>query len=244
MAETSSGPGLNDLMALFGGTNPLAAIGKSISQFQSGISGFMHSIENFNETMEQMNGVARRINGMLDDLEPLVATAVPQLTRTLCAADDLVEQMSGPIERVAPGLMRLAETLSSPVLTTFPRDLSQFVEMFGDVARRMQPLGQLAETAGGFFGMNPLAALRNAASGSSSRPASPPPPPMPVADRATVPEPRPAPRRTVAAKKSAGTRKSTAKKSAGSTKPRGSNTTGGAKKTGAAKKRSARTGGS
>ena len=261
MADTSSGPGLNDLMALFGGANPLAVIGKSITQLQSGVANFMHSVENFNETMEQMNGVARRINGMLDDIEPLVATAVPQLTRTLRAADDLVEQMSGPIERVAPGLMRLAETLSSPVLTTFPRDLSQFVEMFGDVARRMQPLGQLAETAGGFFGMNPLAALRNAASGSSSRPAPPVSTPMPAAQ----PEPpivhvfddewdrdeesRPASRKKAAAKKSAGARKAPAKRSpaktSGAAKKSGAGkasgagkTSGGAKKSGPAKKRS------
>jgi methyl-accepting chemotaxis protein len=117
MAESSSGPGLNDLMSLFGG-NPLSMIGKSITQFQSGITSFLQSIENFNETMEQMNGVARRINTMLDDLEPVVKAAVPQLTRTLRAADEMVEQMSIPIERVAPGLMRLAETLSSPNIST------------------------------------------------------------------------------------------------------------------------------
>ena len=173
MADTSSGSsasggGLGDLLSMLGGNNPIALVGKSINQFQSGITNFLHSVENFNETMEQMNGVARRINRMLDDLEPVVKAMVPQLTRTLRAADDMVEQMSGPIERVAPGLMRLAETLSSPVLTNFPRDLGQFVEMFGDVARRMQPLGQLAETAGGFFGgMNPLTALRNAAAGAN-----------------------------------------------------------------------------
>jgi hypothetical protein len=227
MAESSSGPGLNDLMSLFGG-NPLSMIGKSITQFQSGITSFLQSIENFNETMEQMNGVARRINTMLDDLEPVVKAAVPQLTRTLRAADEMVEQMSIPIERVAPGLMRLAETLSSPVLSTFPRDISQFVEMFGDVARRMQPLGQLAETAGGFFGgMNPLTALRNAASGASGNRGTAPPP-APAPREATVepplvhvfddePEPEPA-RRSSTTKKSSTTKRSPAKKSAAAKK--------------------------
>ena len=216
MTDSSSTPGLNDLMALFGGTNPLSLIGKSINQFQTGISNFLHSIENFNETMEQMNGVARRINGMLDDLEPVVKAAVPQLTRTLKAADELVETMSMPIERVAPALMRLSETLSSPVLTSFPKDLGQFMEMFGDVARRMQPLGQLAETAGGFFGLNPLAALRQATGGAApARPASPAPPPAPaVFDDA--PPPRPAAKKSAAKKSAAkktGAKKAAAKKS-------------------------------
>src|SRR5687768_11135603 len=117
MSDTSSStPGISDLMGLFGNTNPLQLIGKSINQFQQGIANFMHSIENFNETMEQMNGVAKRINALMDDLEPVVKAAVPQLTRTLKAADDMVEQMTLPIERVAPALMRFSETLSSPVL--------------------------------------------------------------------------------------------------------------------------------
>jgi hypothetical protein len=215
MTDSSNTPGLNDLMALFGGTNPLSLIGKSINQFQAGISNFLHSIENFNETMEQMNGVAKRINTMLDDLEPVVKAAVPQLTRTLKAADEMVESMSVPIERVAPALMRLSETLSSPVLTDFPRDLGQFIEMFGDVARRMQPLGQLAETAGGFFGLNPLAALRSATSPpprQAPRPASPPPPA--VFDE--VPPPPPAPERTAtrSSAEKAAAKRSPAKKSA------------------------------
>ena len=90
-------------MALFGGSNPLSLIGKSVTQFQQGVSNFLRSIENFNETMEQMNGVALRINRMLDDIEPVMKVALPQLTRTLKAADDMVEQLSGPVDRVAPG---------------------------------------------------------------------------------------------------------------------------------------------
>jgi hypothetical protein len=230
MADSSSsgGPGLNDLMSLLGGANPLTMISRSINQFQTGVSSFLQSMENFNETMEQMNGVARRINTMLDDIEPVVKAVVPQLTRTMRAADEMVEQMSGPLERVAPGLMRLAETLSSPVLTTFPRDLGQFVEMFGDVARRMQPLGQLAETAGGFFGMNPLAALRNAATGGSTRQTPAPPAASSYAEAASEPiaeppvvhvfddEPEPRSERRKAPAAKSGARKKSASKSSAS----------------------------
>jgi hypothetical protein len=68
-------------------------------------------------------------------------------------AEDLANRVSGPIDQVVPGLTRLADTLSSPVLTSLPTDLSGFVEAINDLVRRLAPLGQLAESAGGLFGL-------------------------------------------------------------------------------------------
>jgi uncharacterized phage infection (PIP) family protein YhgE len=150
MADSSlPGPGLGDLLALLGGTNPLAGVTKSIQQFQRGVNDFLSAVENFNATMEQMNIIAARVNRLLDDVEPPVRALMPQLTRSITAMDALAEQMSGPIERVAPGLSRLAEVLQSPQVSALPRDLSQVVDIVGDLGRRLQPLGQLAETATG-----------------------------------------------------------------------------------------------
>ena len=76
----------------------------------------------------------------------------------------------------------LADTLSSPQLTALPKDLGEFMNVMADVARRLQPLGQLAESAGGFFGLRPLAAMRS----SGRRPSDPaPPPPAPVVSTLT-----------------------------------------------------------
>jgi ABC-type transporter Mla subunit MlaD len=163
--------GLGELLAMFGGANPFAGISKSVAQFQRGVSQFMDSVDKFNDTMEQLNQVSRRVNGLLDTVEEPVRAMVPQITRTIRAADMLVEQLNGPIEKVAPGLARLADTLSSPTLTALPRDLAQFMEVLGDLAHRLQPLGQLAESAGSMFGLRPLAALR---SGVGARPAPAP----------------------------------------------------------------------
>ncbi|MEI8240389.1 MAG: hypothetical protein WCI22_13330 [Actinomycetota bacterium] len=115
-SSTSSGPGLGDLLGLLGGSNPLSGISKTIAQFQKGVSQFLESVEKFNDTMDQLNGVATRLNGMLDTVEAPVKAFVPQLTRTIRAADSLVEQLSGPVEKIGPTLTRFAETLSSPVL--------------------------------------------------------------------------------------------------------------------------------
>ncbi len=181
MAENN--PGFGDLLNALGSANPFAPIAKTMSQFQRGVSEFMASIENFNRTMEQFNRVASRVNGLLDLVEEPIKAFVPQVTRTARAADQLVEQLSAPIDRVAPGLNRLAETLSAPVLANLPKDLGEFVGTLGDLARRLQPLGQMAETAGGLFAKSPWANFLPGATAqrtSTPRPDSKPQPPSPA----------------------------------------------------------------
>ena len=97
----SNPPGIGDLFGLFGGANPFAAVSKSIGQFQRGVSDFLSAVENFNKTMEQLHGTANRINDLLDTVEEPIKAFVPQVTRTIKAADAMVEQLSVPIERVA-----------------------------------------------------------------------------------------------------------------------------------------------
>src|SRR4249920_1516384 len=156
----SNPPGIGDLFGLFGGANPFAAVSKSIGQFQRGVSDFLSAVENFNKTMEQLHGTANRINDLLDTVEEPIKAFVPQVTRTIKAADSMVEQLSVPIERVAPGLSRLADLLAAPALTSLPTDLGEFMSVLSDLARRLQPLGQMAETAGSLFGMRAMSALR------------------------------------------------------------------------------------
>ncbi len=169
----STPPGIGDLLGLFGGANPFGPITKSISQFQRGVSDFLSAVENFNKTMEQLHGVANRVNDLLDTVEEPIKAFVPQVTRTIKAADAMVEQLSAPIERVAPGLARLADLLAAPALTTLPTDLGEFMTVLSDLAHRLQPLGQMAETAGSMFGFRGMSALR------SSAPLRPAPPMRP-----------------------------------------------------------------
>lgn len=181
--------GLGDLLALLSANNPLAGVQKSVAQFQHGVNQFLESIERFNDTMDQLNQVARRVNGLLDTVEEPVQALVPQVTRTIKTADALVEQLRVPVEKVAPALAAL------------PTDLSTFLNVLNDVSRRLQPLGQLAESAGSVFGLRPLAALR----AGGGRPA-----PAPT----TEPAPAPAPTKKAPAKKAPAKKKPAAKRAA------------------------------
>lgn len=195
-------PGFGDLFNLFGGANPFGAVTKSIAQFQRGVSDFLSAVDNFNKTMQQLHGVAERVNSLLDTVDEPIRAMVPQVTRTLKAADAMVEQLSGPIDRVVPGLSRLADVLASPTLMTLPTDLSEFVGVLSDLAERLQPLGQMAESAGSLFGLRPFASLLG----------STPPPPAP-ARREILAVPTTATARKSPAKKSP-TKKVAAKKDA------------------------------
>ena len=184
-------PGISDLLGLFGG--PMNAITKSIGQFQRGVSDFLSAVENFNKTMEQLHGVAERVNGLLDTVEGPIRAFVPQVTKVVNAADAMVEQLSGPIDRVAPGLVRLGDVLSSPQLTTLPTDLGEFMTALSDLAHRLQPLGQMAESAGSLFGLRGFASLLGGT--------PPPPAPLPAISAAPCPAAEEGRRKKAAAKK-------------------------------------------
>jgi ABC-type transporter Mla subunit MlaD len=203
-------PGIGDLFGLFGGANPFGAVTKSIAQFQRGVSDFLRAVENFNKTMEQMHGMAVRVNNLLDSVEEPIRAFVPQVTKTIKTADAMVEQLAGPIERVAPGLAKLADVLANPAISSFPTDLTEFMGVLSDLAHRLQPLGQFAESAGSLFGLRALTGLRPAA----------PTPPIPASSTvvSTKSPAKKAPVKKAAAKK-APAKKAPAKKVAAKRAP-------------------------
>lgn len=205
MAEQRPDP-FSDLISLVAG--PIAAVVRSFDQLRKGSEELMRGLENFNTTMESLNETAGRINRLLNEFEEPIRALMPQVTRTIQTADDLTSRLSGPVDQVVPGLARLADTLNSPVFTALPTDLGTFLDAINELVRRLAPLSQLAESAGGMFGIKLPGMSRPAA------PTAAAPPP------ATVPAPDPEPEAAAAEAtkrapaKKAGAKKSPAKKRA------------------------------
>ena len=179
---------------------PIASGIRSYEQFRRGIDEMFRTIENLNTTMENLNEAASRLNRLMADVEEPIRTMIPQLTRTVKAADEMLDVISGPAMRVAPNIVRISDTLGSPAFTRLPDQLTEFLNVMGDMSRRIGPLTQFAESAGSLFGLR----MPNVA-------ATKPPVPAPA------PEPAPPTKRSAAkqspAKKSAAD-KSAANKSA------------------------------
>ncbi|MFK7917680.1 MAG: hypothetical protein AB8G14_06355, partial [Ilumatobacter sp.] len=116
---------------------PLAATVQSFDQFRKGVDQFQRGVENFNRTMETLNETAERINVLLAEVEEPIRAAVPQVTRTVKAADDMMKVVAGPAMAVAPGLAVLAETLNNPALKQMPNQLGQMNDMLADVTTRL-----------------------------------------------------------------------------------------------------------
>jgi hypothetical protein len=140
----------SDVINLFAA--PLAGTIRSFEQFRRGVDEFLRGVENFNRTMENLNETAERINVLLGEVEEPIKAAIPQVTRAVKAADDMMQVVSGPAIAVAPGLTRLAEMLSTPGFNQLPAQLSQFTDVMADMSKRLGPLTQFAESAGGLFG--------------------------------------------------------------------------------------------
>jgi hypothetical protein len=141
---------LADLFTLF--ASPLSGTVRSIEQFRKGVDEFLRGVENFNRTMENLNEATERINSLLIEVEQPIRAAIPQVTRTVKTADEMMQVVSGPAMAVAPGLNRLAETLSTPAFAQLPAQIGTFSDVLGEVSKRLGPLTQLAESAGGLFG--------------------------------------------------------------------------------------------
>ena len=141
---------LADLFTLFAA--PLSGTVRSIEQFRKGVDEFLKGVENFNRTMENLNETTERINSLLTEVEQPLRAAIPQVTRTIKAADEMMQVVSGPAKAVAPGLNRLAETLSTPAFAQLPAQIGNFSDVLDEVSRRLAPLTHLAESAGGLFG--------------------------------------------------------------------------------------------
>ena len=147
MAESDP---LSQMFNLFAA--PLAGAVQSFDQFRNGVDQFQRGVENFNRTMENLNETSERINVLLAEVEEPLRASVPQFTRTVKTADEMMKVVSGPAIAVAPGLQVLAETLNNPAMKQLPNQLAQMNDVLADVTARLAPLGQLAESAGGLFG--------------------------------------------------------------------------------------------
>ena len=132
---------------------PISGAVRSVEQFRTGVDEFLRGIENFNRTMENLNETAERMNTLLIEVEEPIKAAVPQMTRAINNADEMMQVVSGPAMAAAPGLARLAETMNTPAFTQLPDQIATFSDVLVDMSTRMAPLTQFAETAGGLFGL-------------------------------------------------------------------------------------------
>jgi hypothetical protein len=199
---------------------PLAGAVQSFDQFRRGVEQFQRGVENFNRTMENLNETAERINVLLAEVEEPLRAAVPQVTRTVKAADEMMRIVSGPAIAVAPGLQVLAEALNNPALKQMPHQLAQMNDVMGDVSARLAPLGQLAESAGGLFGFK-LPGFPGAANRAASAPVTTAEPDDEEQRSApsTGAKKKTAARKKTPSKKTAARKKATSKKTAARKKP-------------------------
>jgi ABC-type transporter Mla subunit MlaD len=150
---------------------PIASGIRSFEQLWRGVDELFRAVDNVNTTMENLNEAASRLNRLLADVEDPIRAMVPQLTRTVHVADEVLQHVQGPVTKVAPNLGKIAETLTSPAFVSLPNQLEEFVSLLGDMTRRLGPLTQFAESAGGLFGIGvrrPGASHEAGSSGSGS----------------------------------------------------------------------------
>lgn len=202
-------------------SGPISSVVRSFDNMRKGADEVLKGLQNFNATMENLNETASAINRLLADIEEPVRAAVPQITRTIKLTEEWTDRLAGPIDQVVPGIARLADTLNSPVFGSLPTDLGDFIDVINDLAKRMAPLGSLAEQAGSLFGAFRIPGLspRPPVPAPSTPPAPPAPVPEPVSEQPAAPTApkKPAAKKTAVKKTPA--KKTSAKKQVPAKRP-------------------------
>lgn len=81
--------------------------------------------------------MAHRMNSLLDEIEGPVRQVVPLLEVSLSQAKGTLKKVDAVIGQIG----------------SLPSDVAKAVSTLGDLASRLGPLAQFAETAGGLFGI-------------------------------------------------------------------------------------------
>ena len=187
MTDDARHDGLADVINLLAA--PIAGGIRTVEQARRGVEDAFRALENLNATIENLNEAATRINRFMAEVEPAVQALIPQITRTVQAAEQITTMLEGPVRATAPNVERIVNAVGSPDFLTLPAQLNELMQ-------RLSPLAQLAENAGGLFG-----GLRLPGMG-GGRPA-PAPAPAPEPAVAASPPAKNSPAKKSAAKKSA-----------------------------------------
>lgn len=190
MTDDSRHDGLADVINLLAA--PIAGGIRTVEQMRRGVEEMFRAIDNVNRTMQNLNEAAARINSLLEDVEEPLRAMMPQITRTVKAAEEITTLLEAPVRAAAPKIERIVDTLGSPGFVALPSQL-------GELMQRLGPLTMLAESAGGLLGGFRLGA---------AKPATPKPPAVAPAP----PAKKPAKKRAPAAKKAAAKKKAPARR--------------------------------
>jgi len=135
-------PGVGDLLSLVGGVGPVMVAGRAIENVVSLSTQLVEMVTTFNETLRELNTVARRVNRLLDDIEAPIRLIVPQVERGVDQARATLKRVDGVVAQVG----------------SLPSDVARAVGTLSELASKLNPLAQFAETAGGIFGIRPPSA--------------------------------------------------------------------------------------
>jgi methyl-accepting chemotaxis protein len=113
------------------------AAGKLLEAVVTASSDMIQSVATFNDTMLEMNRMVHRVNSLLDDIEGPVRQVIPLMEGSLNQAKGTIRKVDAVVNQIG----------------SLPSDVARAVGTLGELATRLGPLAQFAETAGGLFGM-------------------------------------------------------------------------------------------
>ncbi len=115
--------------------NPLAAF--------EVVAGLLSSVDFASFASSSISTTKKALDGLIATAEN-VASTIDNLNRTTTRINSLLDEVEEPLRRLMPQIAAGMNSLAT---------LGDAVSALGDLSRRLGPLTQLAENAGGLFGL-------------------------------------------------------------------------------------------
>ena len=126
--------------------NPLAAL--------ESLAGLLSSIDIASLASTSLTTSKRALDGLIATAENFAST-IDNLNRTTTRINTLLDEVEEPLRRLMPQIAAGMNSMAT---------LGDAVSALGDLSKRLGPLTQLAENAGGLFGLRSSGKSQNSSS--------------------------------------------------------------------------------
>ena len=141
-----------DISGLLGGAmNMMQGVKGMAENSRKTVAGFFEAASALNRSAKAMEQLVNRMTKLMDDMEAPIRALTPEIERATERARRVSEALEGPVESLVQGLEKAVGNFDRMAISGLPetmevmgRQLTNFLELFGELPKRLAPFFPMA----------------------------------------------------------------------------------------------------
>ncbi len=141
-----------DISGLLGGAmNMMHGVKGMAENSRKTVAGFFEAASALNRSAKAMEQLVNRMTKLMDDMEAPIRALTPEIERATERARRVSEALEGPVESLVQGLEKAVGNFDRMAISGLPetmevmgRQLTNFLELFGELPKRLAPFFPMA----------------------------------------------------------------------------------------------------